>query len=37
MVRLTEDHVEIGESGNLCVLTTEQWESLKSKILSEEL
>jgi len=37
MVKLTDDHVEIGENDNLCVLTTEQWDSLRTKILSNEL
>jgi hypothetical protein len=29
--------VEIGEEGNNCVLTREQWETLKEKILKKEL
>ena len=37
VVKLANDHVEIGEEGNLCVLTSEQWETLKSKILSKEI
>jgi len=37
VVKITQDHVEIGEEGNLCVLTTEEWETLKSKILSKEI
>jgi len=37
VVKITEDKVEIGEEGNLCVLTREQWETLKKKIVSEEL
>ena len=36
-VKLTDVRVEIGENGNLCVLTLEQWENLRSKILSNEL
>ena len=36
-VKITEDHVEIGEEGNLCVLTTGEWEILKSKIENREL
>jgi hypothetical protein len=32
VVKITQEHVEIGEKGNLCVLTTEEWETLKSKI-----
>jgi len=37
VVKVAEDRVEIGEEGNLCVLTTEEWETLKSKILSKEI
>jgi hypothetical protein len=29
--------VEIGEKDNTCVLTKEQWETLKDKILKREL
>jgi hypothetical protein len=37
VVRVTDTKVEIGEKGNLCVLTREQWETLKTKILNKEL
>ena len=37
VVKLADDHVEIGEEGNLCTLTAEEWETLKSKILNEEI
>ena len=37
VVKISEDKVEIGEKDNLCVLTVEQWETLKEKILSKEL
>jgi len=37
VVKLTDDHVEIGEEGNLCVLTTSEWETLKNKILNNEI
>jgi hypothetical protein len=37
VVRVADDHIEIGEEGNLCVLTSEQWETLKSKILSKDI
>ena len=37
VVKVAEDHVEIGEEGNLCVLTTKEWETLKGKILSKEI
>jgi hypothetical protein len=37
VVKLDEDHVEIGEEGNLCTLTRAEWETLKSKILNSEV
>lgn len=37
VVKLTDTKVEIGEKGNLCVLTREQWETLKAKIINKEL
>ena len=37
VVKITDDHIEIGEEGNLCVLTSEEWETLKSKILNKEM
>ena len=37
VVRVTDAQVEIGEKGNNCVLTKEQWETLKDKILKKEL
>jgi len=37
VVKITETQVEIGEKDNLCVLTREQWEALKEKVLSKEL
>lgn len=37
VVKLDDDHVEIGEEGNLCVLKNEEWESLKTKIRAGEL
>ena len=37
VVKIINDHVEIGEEGNLCVLNMEEWESLKSKILDHEI
>jgi hypothetical protein len=36
VVRIKDNQVEIGEEGNLCVLTTEQWETLKEKIVKGE-
>jgi hypothetical protein len=37
VVKVTDAEVEIGEKGNICVLTKEQWETLKDKILKKEL
>jgi hypothetical protein len=37
VVRDMDTQVEIGEKGNSCVLTKEQWETLKDKILKKEL
>jgi len=37
VVKIAQDHVEIGEEGNICVLTSEEWETLKIKILSKEI
>ena len=37
VVRVTDAQVEIGEKDNTCVLTKEQWETLKDKILKKEL
>lgn len=37
VVKIAEDHVEIGEEGNLCVLNLNEWETLKNKILSQEV
>ncbi len=37
VVRLTGESVEIGEKDNLCILTEEQWEILKEKILCREI
>ena len=37
VVKVADDHVEIGEEGNLCVLTSTKWETLKSKILNKEM
>ncbi|MFC2024509.1 hypothetical protein ACFLTJ_02900 [Chloroflexota bacterium] len=36
VVKISEEKVEIGEEGNCCVLSVEQWETLKSKILNKE-
>jgi hypothetical protein len=37
VVKVGDTGVEIGEPGNLCVLTKSEWETLKSKIISKEL
>ncbi len=37
VVKLADDHVEIGEEGNLCVLRLDEWEILKSKIVNKEI
>ena len=37
VVKLADDHVEIGEEGNLCILTKSEWEALKRKILNKEI
>ena len=37
VVKLDDKHVEIGEKGNVCVLTMSEWEVLKQKILDKEI
>jgi len=37
VVKIADTQVEIGEKDNTCVLTKEQWETLKDKILKKEL
>jgi hypothetical protein len=37
VVKIADSRVEIGEKGNSCVITKEQWETLKEKILKKEL
>jgi len=37
VVKITDERVEIGEKDNVCVLTKSEWETLKSKIIHEEL
>ena len=37
VVKITDDHVEIGEEGNLCTLSQQEWEVLKTKILNKEI
>ena len=37
VVKITGQKVEIGEEGNLCVLKLDEWETLKTKVLDEEI
>jgi len=37
VVKVSDEDVEIGEEGNLCVLKLDEWETLKSKILNKEI
>ncbi len=37
VVKIADDHVEIGEKDNVCVLTRDQWEVLKEKIIKREV
>ena len=37
VVELVDDHVEIGEKDNTCVLTRIEWEALKQKIVNKEI
>ena len=37
VVKIEDDRVEIGEEGNLCILSRLEWETLKAKILSKEI
>jgi hypothetical protein len=37
VVKITDTRVEIGDKENICVLTKEQWQILKEKILKKEI
>jgi len=37
VVKITDEHAEIGEKDNVCVLTKSEWEALKKKIIDEEV
>lgn len=37
VVKLADDHVEIGEEGNLCTLNMSEWETLRNKVLNNEM
>lgn len=36
VVKIADDRVEIGEKDNLCILTSQEWEILKQKIVNGE-
>lgn len=36
-VEIAGDAVRIGEEGNLCTLSREEWDALRGKVLSGEL
>ncbi len=36
-VKVGEERVEIGEEGNLCVLTVDEWQVLKQKVRDGEI
>ncbi len=37
VVKIADEHIEIGEKDNVCVLTRSEWEVLKEKILNREI
>jgi hypothetical protein len=37
VVKVADEHVEIGEYDNLCVLSAGEWELLKQKVLNGEI
>jgi hypothetical protein len=37
VVKIMDSHVEIGEDENTCVLTMEQWDTLKARIVNKEV
>ncbi len=37
VVKIDEQQVEIGEESNSCILTKDEWEVLKQKIIDGEL
>ncbi len=37
VVKIADEHVEIGEKDNVCVLTKSEGETLKQKILNAEI
>jgi hypothetical protein len=36
-IKIDEEHVEIGEKDNICILSKSEWEVLKQKILDKEI
>ncbi len=37
VVKIADEHVEIGEKDNVCVLTRSEWEALKQRVLNKEV
>lgn len=37
IVKVDKERVEIGEKDNICILTNDEWETLKQKILNGEI
>ena len=37
VVKISDEYVEIGEKDNVCVLTKNEWEALKEKIINGEV
>ncbi len=37
VVKITDERIEIGEKDNICVLTKDEWETLKQKIINKEV
>ena len=37
VVKIDDENVEIGEKDNVCILTKNEWEALKQKILNKEI
>lgn len=37
VLKIMDDRVEIGEDENICVLTMEQWTTLKERVLNKEV
>jgi hypothetical protein len=37
VIKIDDEHVEIGEKDNVCVLAKSEWDTLKQKVLNGEL